>query len=213
MIAVIRVTIGVMSLLLAVIVGVRTVSAVQNSPLVALFSAPDGSPCAPPCLFGVRPGETPFNDAVILLKQHPLLRGSEEQLVFGGAGLQSIGFTGIGIHVTVQEDRNKRIEHISIEIAPENVLIPIASMGDTVAFLGTPDFVFIDYWSYVGPLSWVYYHQKNLIIINHQRSISVTIEDPAVRIYSQAAPLKELTGSMPWQGFTTIDRYIPNAIR
>jgi hypothetical protein len=37
------------------------------------FTYPDGSPCPMPCLFGIRPGITKWDEAYPLLKSHPLL--------------------------------------------------------------------------------------------------------------------------------------------
>jgi hypothetical protein len=212
MIAVIRITIVVMSLFLAAIVGVRTVSAAQKSPIVALFSAPDGTPCVQPCMFGVRPGETSFNDGLLLLKEHPLLRGLEEQLVLHDSGIQFVVFSGTGIRVTVLEDGNERIWHITVQIDLAKALTPIASTGEIVAFLGAPDLVLIDN-RYIGPVVSIYYRQSNLEIANERPSSFVNKSDRSVSFFIQSTTLEEWAGATPWQGFTTIDRYVPNTIR
>jgi hypothetical protein len=60
---------------LAVTIAVaRLVGSSQSSSLVLLFTNPNGTPCQYPCLLGIRPGETAFDDAIALLQLHPFAR-------------------------------------------------------------------------------------------------------------------------------------------
>src|SRR5215510_283258 len=60
------------------ILSFRLIGNLSHTPLTSLaqlFSEPDGSACVEPCLFGIRPGVTTYNQVVAILKRHPLTRG------------------------------------------------------------------------------------------------------------------------------------------
>ncbi len=40
--------------------------------VMGIFSNPDGTPCRVPCLLGIRPGETRFDQAIVLIQTHPM---------------------------------------------------------------------------------------------------------------------------------------------
>jgi hypothetical protein len=204
MIALIRIAIVVMSLLLAAIVGVRTIGAAQKSPLVALFSAPDGSPCEQPCLFGVRPGKTLFSDAVLLLRQHPLLQGFEEFLTVDVSGLQVIQFGGTGSWINIREDQNERVLYVAVELFPPQSVITPISFGDLVLFLGLPDFVNIDN-SY--PIQ-IHYRYLLLGTTLPGTTSFMSVNDQILRLYVNATPLEGSERAAPWQGFTTTAHYV-----
>lgn len=44
----------------------------RYDPMIGLFTNPDGSRCEMPCLFGIRAGETTFEDVIILVQNHPM---------------------------------------------------------------------------------------------------------------------------------------------
>jgi hypothetical protein len=203
MIAVIRITIVVMSLFLAAIVGVRTVSAAQKSPIVALFSTPDGSPCVQPCMFGVRPGETLFNDAVQLLKQHPLLVGFEDQITLGDSGLQYATFGKNRVEIYLEEDNDDRVLFIRLELFPPGLVISPFSFGDLVLFFGVPEYVSVGNYQ-VAEIGYHYFH------LNYARpgTHTMSVNDQFERLFVRAFPLDEPSRlGVPWQGFTTIARY------
>jgi hypothetical protein len=54
--------------------GMRLLGGARPSPLSALFTNPDGTPCPHPCLFGIRPGISDQAEAASLLAAHPLTR-------------------------------------------------------------------------------------------------------------------------------------------
>src|SRR3954464_5587628 len=53
----------------------KLIFAPKVSRFADVFTNPDGSACKMPCMFGIRLNETKFEDAVSLLKQHPLTEG------------------------------------------------------------------------------------------------------------------------------------------
>jgi hypothetical protein len=44
----------------------------RHDPMMPLFTNPDGSRCPMACLFGIRPGDTTFQEAVTLIQTHPM---------------------------------------------------------------------------------------------------------------------------------------------
>lgn len=58
------------------------------------FTYPDGSPCPMPCLFGIRPGVTRWEDINETLKIHPILANSSDLYIQEGpyAGQKTISF-------------------------------------------------------------------------------------------------------------------------
>src|SRR5262249_44610444 len=70
-----RLVISLFGGLTAALFAIKGIGATQpDSTFALLFTNPDGSPCSQPCLFGIRPGVTTYDEAVRLLKAHPLTR-------------------------------------------------------------------------------------------------------------------------------------------
>jgi hypothetical protein len=66
------VSVLVLTLLVGAFVVIRRTPDVPT--LAPWFTYADGSPCPMPCLFGIRPGVTPFSEVDRLLDAHPLTR-------------------------------------------------------------------------------------------------------------------------------------------
>lgn len=71
---------GVAVLIVALMATARAFGATQTSPYAAYFSAPDGTPCATPCLFGVQPTHLALAPIVKLLQAHPLTAQGDQGL-------------------------------------------------------------------------------------------------------------------------------------
>lgn len=52
----------------------RRIGGMRVSPLAAIFTMPDGTPCPEVCFFGVQPGKTSYQEAVLLVQKHPFTR-------------------------------------------------------------------------------------------------------------------------------------------
>src|SRR5262245_48386933 len=92
-----------------VIIGSRAVGSHQSpSSFALLFTTPDGSACPTPCLFGIQPDITTYDDAVELLRLHPLT--GHLQLGRGPT------FTGGGIQVLLAEDDDGKVTQIHVQL-------------------------------------------------------------------------------------------------
>lgn len=128
--------IGVLALLM--LVG-RLVGSTRPLPLAILFTNPDGSTCQRPCLFGIRPGETTFDQAFALLREHPFIRQAAPR-EYRDMGL----FGGGPIVVSITPDAGGKVGQVNIEldtkvlkIKPEP-LLGRDSLIELSAILGTP---------------------------------------------------------------------------
>jgi hypothetical protein len=70
----IRRVLVVLMTFITLLASVRLVGSRQKSLLPLIFTNPDGSPCQRPCLFGAEPGRMTSDEAVAVLKRHPLTR-------------------------------------------------------------------------------------------------------------------------------------------
>lgn len=124
------------------------------SPFATLFTDPSGTLCRPPCIFGIRPGETPFDDGIKILKSHPFLGVSQsykDKLSYTGL---SIGFSGswIGqnrlsgniLWITVNRNKDSTVSQIILHVENEDISRlskadrPLFSLADAILILGTP---------------------------------------------------------------------------
>src|SRR5258708_10787059 len=143
-----RLVLAIISVTAGAIVTVRLIGSAQASPLAALFSFPDGTPCKKPCLFGIRAGETRLIDAVQMLQTHPLTRNltmfdSPYWYMSDRASPASSGTLivfradsgGLIDAITVAADAPTRSQIGNVL----NLLPEPASLGDLLAAWGRPD--------------------------------------------------------------------------
>ncbi|MEP7291869.1 MAG: hypothetical protein ABI835_08790 [Chloroflexota bacterium] len=84
------------------------------SPLAAVFSNPDGTPCDHPCVFGIHPGETSIEQAVSLLGVHLLTRDA----VWMEDGVLQL--SGPDTYVTFRATRDGLVESIVLTATLED---------------------------------------------------------------------------------------------
>ncbi len=70
----IRLTLALIVILGVGMVFARAIGGTQPNPVAAWRTNPDGSSCGESCLFGIVPGVTSMDEAVKLIKAHPLTR-------------------------------------------------------------------------------------------------------------------------------------------
>src|SRR5258706_6456660 len=110
-------------------------------PLTVLFSNPDGTPCELPCLFGVRPEKTRFDDALAILQSHPMLgtprtfsqRYNTPHVVaisFTGAWTGKANFQGGELWIVVYQNEGGFVSSAEVTIEPSCVKQAQLSLGD-----------------------------------------------------------------------------------
>jgi hypothetical protein len=102
------------------------------------FTNPDGSPCVMPCLFGIRPGVTPFQDVEKLLTVHPVLHRSDVQLTLSELGAQFVTAT---YSLDISWYGSDIVSHIIVTAARPERLIKAATVGDILATFDPPELV------------------------------------------------------------------------
>ncbi|MEP7285437.1 MAG: hypothetical protein ABI947_06690 [Chloroflexota bacterium] len=149
MIRILRLVTVLTATLAALIAIVLAIGATQPSPILPLFTDPDGSACQMPCLFGVRPGVTLYKDAVLLLHSHPLLQGlqwnKDDKVLYGKEveirvflnpddSVNAIGF------LNTRDQVSSRTIYPSINYHLASLLSNI-SLGQFVVRFVNPDYV------------------------------------------------------------------------
>ncbi len=100
-----------------------------------LFTNPDGTPCARPCLLGIRPGETSRAEALAILRAHPLTRSLDPNLEGDIFHDQAIGLILI-FNCQEQVSTIRLAEHpdatVNIEGTLLDQVVHLASASDLV---------------------------------------------------------------------------------
>ncbi len=126
----------------------RVVGYGQPSQLWELFTMPDGTPCQPLCLFGVTPAKTMPDEAVQLLRAHPLTRHlsqvSASPFRLEGQSANRIVMVSFNTTADGVVDEITLSTYVRYTLPPEAVPMAVPNggvLGDLVSMFGTPNFV------------------------------------------------------------------------
>lgn len=135
------VTLVLIAALSALVGGVRQAHRDDSSPLWLIFTNPDGTDCPKLCLFGLIPGAISFEEAVALLKLHPL---TAELLQYEGGNEHISTFQDDQINVILvkssQDDTLAGIWLIPIRYRGSSPIGHL-TLGDVVRFFGPPSII------------------------------------------------------------------------
>lgn len=193
------------------------------SPYMSLFRKPDGSACAHPCIFGIRTNETSWEEALTLLRAHPLTRDLVQTELTTRLGAL---FEGKHIVVRIQRDPTGRhILEIRVQLNPtflerqRNEFEPMPELpesplrdgvlGDVVAALGPPDYLQM-YNTGTGPGRLLrLFYQSSYLTLYHARHNPerVTVRDEFDSVVMAIRPTEVNPSLFRWSGFTTFNRY------
>jgi len=189
---------------------------------VWMFRNADGSPCATPCLFGIRPGVTPYNEALMILRQHPLTRDLALSPSITNNGVL---LNGEGVAVAVRRDAYGVLASVALEINPIHLRsvtnLPYSPLrglvyADMVAALGAPDYV---EFSSVGqgPVVYSYYQAQALRFIHVRPDLEgqerLYPELPLFLVFMNRESLDTRPNLFSWIGYSSLERYFFNAPR
>src|SRR5258708_35532572 len=126
--------------------------------IVGLFTNRNGTFCELPCLFGLRPDETRFSDALALLKAHPLLGPpityqqyldyTRTQVISFSASWRGVGtfqgqdlWIGVWSQVGLDNNTDRRIGQVKFYAAEPilsggQAITCTVSLGELINFLG-----------------------------------------------------------------------------
>jgi hypothetical protein len=95
--------------------------------LATIMSKPDGTACDRPCLFGVRPGETSFEQATQILNSHPLTHDAK------WSDDHTLQLTGPSAYVAFSLTSDELIDSITFTDNLDDSGIPVpGSLVDTI---------------------------------------------------------------------------------
>ena len=194
---IIRVMFSMIAAVTMAIVGARLAGGV-GQPLGFFASTfltnPDGSLCARPCLFGIRPNVTSYVDIPRLINMHPVAHYIPQPMVQTRSGWPGNGFIFIALPDT-NAKRSDQAASLYVFFTTQPIPSKMASdprlsltVGQVIAFLGQP--LATD--EYADD-AWLYYPTNRLIIeikvvsrdVNH---LDASDPDPVISIF---LPLKE----------------------
>ncbi len=174
--------------------GMRLLGGARPSPLSALFTNPDGTPCSHPCLFGIRPGISDQAEAAALLAAHPLMRTfkRDERSV-------ETEYLGTGVRVSlVGREHELASIYIAFDRQLQNrsggpsVLPPLdgITLGQIVSAFGPPTSIEIDYrpGAPISPAAWFFRSEKLLLI----QLLNRPVFDPTAPVFSLEMELRPL---------------------
>jgi hypothetical protein len=177
--------------------GVQLSAKMQPSHLAMLFTNPDGTPCKRPCLFGIRPGETPYEPAIRLLQTHPLTRSFESDTDRGV-------FSGQGISIIVFLSDSNLVSRIDLIRTSDSADVSWGTLGEVVAVLGPPQLVGVDAGStrtYYLADSMMFFHSPGVA-----DRVSVDERFDCLLVYGHRFELPDQFLAS-WQGFSSFQRY------
>jgi hypothetical protein len=210
MIRLLRLTLLLCCLWSPLIVIAQRIGATQpTSPFFAeVFTNPDGSPCEQPCMFGVRPGLMSEDEALAILKTHPLT----SEL---GANTRSHLYLE-GPTFSVQLGDNVNYMALTFRDLPANRHLETSTSrltrplwGDVINYFGLPDSAQTTSYQFPPDVYGFYYRSG---IVTRFHSISRNHAGPGSRlvvisISQRDATLIDQKFGIPWQGFANLDRY------
>jgi len=181
------------------------IGGLQPLPLAAWFTNPDGTPCTYPCLFGIRPGVTRLEDAITLIRSHPVTRHMQITQPNSNVALQA---DSDQFAFFIYQDKANRVESIFLSSAFRDGTpgVPLG-LGDVIAVLGIPNSI---------PMR----NPQNLPINFAYPELGVSFsviywETPDVEMSQSYFSLsigqrwsEQHPDAVPWVGFGSRDRYV-----
>ena len=212
-----RLIFAFVGLLAVAVFTMRLIGGAQPLPTVTLFTNPDGTPCKRPCLFGIEPGKTTREEAVALLKAHPILKIETQQvpnddgamIIYTEGKLQLVGkslviritgFPNVNV-VTIDNTKSTALSNGRQDRQTE-----LTSLGAVISTFGIPD------WFSNGNDGglWYYFRKPQVLALTNGSSelkvdqwhISQLPSDKVVSISISAAPIDTDIG-FKWCGFSS----------
>src|SRR5205809_660621 len=85
-------TIKLIAFCSVLICAAKAIGNLNENPLTGWFTNSDGSVCTMPCLFGIQPGITQYEDAIKIIQLHPVTRSMQKDYKELGVTLQNSHF-------------------------------------------------------------------------------------------------------------------------
>lgn len=182
----------------------------------------EGQPCATPCVLGVEPGITSFDQALRMVKLHPLTRSMSMYY----ADRVEVLFLSDDIRLGLIRDTDGLVYSIHLEpqrrdfftAKPGEPTLRLR-LGDLINEIGLPNAFQLREGRY-GPVDVSTYFEHNLVVINHRGGTTLSPFDPFIYIFMYRADAGNIfrpNAYLPtWRGFIHQSRYreqVVNVIR
>ena len=210
----------------------------QTNPFASMSMSPDGQACAMPCLFGIEPGVTTYQEAIRLLRQHPLTRQLQQ---IDSATTNQITVVGNGITINLHSASSGVIRDVLMFFVEDTDTLtsslpatPLSSLalGDVAVYLHAPTRIDIA----TTPLrttdhprsfaSW-YYDAAGLLVTGRVLDLHMRPSTPLkhIQLSTDQTDLGEFSPvnyvgrvtisytTIHWFGFTTLKEYMQAAIK
>jgi hypothetical protein len=173
---------------------------VHVNPVNAFFSNPDGTSCKHPCLLGVRPGETSYEEALALLRSHPLTHDYHVDFRHGV-------LHGPEANVILHFEPGHPISLIEYVRITDRSHLVWDTLGSVIADLSAPDQTSVnsDFTISFYLLDHAVFHYSHSVV-DH-----ITVDDRLERVAVYAVLPRIPDGAGPWLGFNAAQAYLPDA--
>ncbi len=192
----------------------RQIGQAHALPLAAIFTRPDGTPCAEVCLFGAVPGKTGYQETMLLLKQHPLTRSLRRRET--GNELLSIFESKDGdfnILIARSQGNTALAWMILMNVNPDltQASATTGTLGEMVSLIGPPSVVEVS----VSAVTIAYYAASRIELVS-VRSVdspvlSLTDAVSSIRLWApgQSGDAEKVRDPQfkAWAGFAPLENY------
>jgi len=169
----IRLTLLLIVACAAAIFAAHLIGGTRPNPLAILFTNPDGTPCQRPCLLGVRPGVTKYEDAVTLIRKHPFTARFQKYRIINTASCISPENDAIVLSICRGDSNNVILVSVFWLDAVDKLPVPYSiTTGDIVSTLGVPAGIAHP------PSSTVFYYPQGFLISTSLDPNSITTLHP-----------------------------------
>jgi hypothetical protein len=144
---------------------------------------PDGSLCRRPCLLGIRPGFTAFDDGVALIRAHPMSRYFVMPMERRMTGWPGRSYNLVLGRYDSSERPSPVVTSVFVDFsdyAPRNDPTLHVTVGEVISFLGLPYAMYTR-----GQLAWLYYPAHRLIItvkLSSRDTKQIDATDPVIAV-------------------------------
>ena len=186
--------------------GVKLAESRQESELSKWFEDTYGIACTQPCLFGITPGVTRYDDALKMISQHSETRSMQK----GAANSFGSVFGDERFSIMLTQTQNGYVGDITIT---NNVdyFTPIVApdyfkLGQLIAAVGSPSHITLG--DYGSSPDYYFFFEGRLVAQVWNADISCKI-DPQVAYQTLELQNYDSRGSdaLPWKGFARRDKY------
>jgi hypothetical protein len=192
------------------------------SAFALLFTNPQGTPCPGPCMFGIQMNKTTYEEALDLLRRHPLTKGMLEEQSVSRSGVQ---FYAQNVTIGLSRNAQGSVDLIFIQIDPfavraegrfQGQTLPDSGLsrstfGDMLASLNAPNYV---EWRFSGrgqfgtfiEVTSTYYTDRFLRVVHKwEGNDRLKLSSPMTQLFMARQAYDVDPDMRPWRGLK--DRY------